>query len=52
MESLSKTYQVMLVLSVFFKLANNTLIELRQEQGSDQMELVPMFWTEVVVRKE
>ena len=52
MELLSKTYQVMLVLSVFFKTSQQYLIELRQEQGSDQMELVPMFWTEVVVRKE
>ena len=54
MELLSKTYQVILVLSVFFflKTYQQYLSELRQEQSSDQVEQVPTFWKEIVARKE
>ena len=52
MELLSKTYQAILVLSVFLKTFQQYLIELSQEQVSDQVELVPTSSRKVVVKKE
>ena len=51
-ELLSKTYQAIIVLSVFLKTYKQYFIELRQEQGSDQVELMPTFWKNVMARKE
>ena len=51
-ELLSKTYQAIIVLTVFLKTYKQFFIELRQEQGSNQVELVPTFWKNVMAGKE
>ena len=51
-ELLFKTYQAIIVLSFFLKTYKQYFIELRQEQGSDQVELVPTFWKNMMARKE
>ena len=51
-ELLFKTYHAIIVLSFFLKTYKQYFIELRQEQGSDQVELVPTFWKNVMARKE
>ena len=51
-ELLFKTYQAIIVLSFFLKTYKQYFVELRQEQGSDQVELVPTFWKNVMARKE